>query len=145
MANKNPKLPPVKARFSKNNQPKNRGRKKSILRHLGELTGETFRVELTKEDKYRIIESLIEKSEIELAEIIKDKTRPIFVRSIATALQNEMKLKDLSITTIVLDRVHGRPKQVTESKIVNTGAVVVDTSKMTQQELEAYHRSLLNA
>lgn len=114
MSNDNPS---PETRFSAENQPANRGRKKSILNHLAELTGESYKLELTKADKYRIIESLIEKSEEELDEVTKDKTKPMFVRMVAEAVKDQAGKCSVILLETIFDRIYGRPTQDVKTTI----------------------------
>ncbi len=108
MANDNPS---PENRFTSENQPANKGRKKSILSHLSELTGESYKLELSKADKYRIIESLIEKSEEELEEVIADKSKPMFVRMVAEAVKDQAGKCSVILLETIFDRIYGRPTQ----------------------------------
>lgn len=130
--------------FTSENQPANRGRKPSIFKRLPELMGAEWQVHLTKEDKHRIFEALIEKTPEELKKISEAEEQPVLIKIVAEAiLKNELKNLNLDILTIILDRVHGKPKQVTEAKIVSTGQTRVDTSRMTPMERINYYNDLL--
>lgn len=105
--------------FTSENQPANRGRKKSVLNHLSELTGEAYKLELSQGDKYRIVECILEKSEEELKEIEADATKPMFLRYLAKAMQDGFAVGKLEILETIFDRVYGRPKQ--DTKVHHTG------------------------
>jgi hypothetical protein len=130
------KLPEAmhKHKFSKTNRPKNPGRKKSILRHLSELTGEQYRVELSKADKHRIIESMLEKTKDELQAIHQDESRPIFMRIIANAIRTEMLAGDLKVMDSILNRVHGTPTQST--MLTGAGGGPITTVSVTPNDEE---------
>ena len=97
--------------FSAENQPANRGRKKSILGVLSELTGDNFKRELSREQKMEIIEVMTEKSSEELAEIYNNKLNPIFIRMVANAIKTSMEAGDVKILETIWDRVYGKPAQ----------------------------------
>ncbi len=97
--------------FTSEYQPDNRGRKKSILTVLGELTGDRFQIELSRTDKMRILECMIEKSQDELKEISEDKQMPIFTRLVAKRVHDDLELGLISSLETLLDRVYGRPAQ----------------------------------
>lgn len=97
--------------FSAVNQPEGRGRKKSILGVLSELTGNNFKRELSREQKMAIIEVMTEKSQEELAEIYNNKLNPIFIRMIANAIKTSMEAGDIKILETIWDRVYGKAVQ----------------------------------
>lgn len=104
-------------RFSSTNQPANRGRKKSILTVLSELTGESFKKELSREQKMDIVEVMVEKSSEELSEIYNNKANPIFIRMIANAIKTSMENGDVKILETIWDRVYGRPSQYIDGNL----------------------------
>lgn len=102
-------------KFSTDHQPdaQNRsgGRKKSILSVLSELTGDTFQIELSRTDKMRIIECMMEKTEPELKEISDNVEMPIFTRLVAKRVHDDLALGLIANLETILDRVYGRPAQ----------------------------------
>lgn len=108
MANDNPS---PENRFTSENQPANRGRKKSILGVLSELTGDNFKRELSREQKMEIIEVMTEKSSEELSEIYNNKLNPIFIRMVANAIKSSMDNGDVKILETIWDRIYGKPAQ----------------------------------
>ncbi len=97
--------------FTSTNQPANRGRKKSILGVLSELTGDNFKRELSREQKMEIIEVMTEKSQEELHEIFNNKLNPIFIRLVANAIRTSMENGDVKILETIWDRVYGKAVQ----------------------------------
>jgi len=97
--------------FTKDNQPANKGRKKSILGVLSELTGDNFKRELSREQKMEIIEVMTEKSSEELSEIYNNKANPIFIRMIANAIKSSIENGDVKVLETIWDRVYGKPAQ----------------------------------
>jgi hypothetical protein len=105
MANPNPTH-----KFSSDNQPTKR-RQKNILTRLQELVGEEYKVELSKADKFKILESMLEKSQDELNLIMADSGAPIFMRMLARGIKDNYDRKRVDILDTIFDRVYGRPKQ----------------------------------
>ena len=78
-------------RFTSENQPKKNGRKPSMYKQLKELTGKKVDYELSKEDYYKTIRFLLERSKGELNKIMadanrEDSTTPIWVCNIISAI-----------------------------------------------------------
>ena len=79
-------------RFTKDNQPPNRGRKPKLYKQLKKLIGQSVGHELEKEDYFNVIRFLIERSPNELERLIKDengqpnKDTPIWVLNIVSAI-----------------------------------------------------------
>ncbi len=90
------------------------GRPRRALRQLEERIGIEFNVALSKEDKFQIIESLLELSANDLDAISKDKTAPAFVVAIAGALCDDIKKKRMYSAELIFDRMFGKPKSNTE-------------------------------
>lgn len=105
MANPNPHPP---ARFTSDNQPANKGRKKSIINQLAELRGEQFKAELSKDELHGVINSLWEKSMPELKEIWDDNERPVFMRLAANAMVTDIKKGELSRFNNLMNVVYER-------------------------------------
>jgi hypothetical protein len=110
--------PPKHTRFSKDRQPRTRGKRSSVWKQIKELTGDDYKVALNKEQKFAIIDSLSEKSREELESIWLDKDKPIFVKLIAKAFHDAVKKGDVGILDKIWDRRYGRPVQ--ESKVEHT-------------------------
>jgi len=87
------------------------GRPKKIMRRLEELVGQKFGLELTKTDKYQLIEYCLEKNIDELKSIATDEKSPVFLVSIALAIMGDMKLKRINTVEAIFDRVFGKPVQ----------------------------------
>ncbi len=107
--------------FTAENQPANRGRKKSILGVLSELTGDNFKRELSREQKMEIIEVMTEKSSEELSEIYNNKLNPIFIRMVANAIRTSMDNGDVKILETIWDRVYGKPEQSNKTDLTSGG------------------------
>ena len=90
------------------------GRPRRALRQLEEKIGIEFSVTLSKEDKFQIIESLLELSVKDLTAIEKDKNAPAFVVTIAGALCDDIAKKRIYTAESIFDRMFGKPKQSTE-------------------------------
>ena len=59
-------------RFTSENQPKNSGRKPALYKKLKELTGKKVDYELSKEDYYKVIRYLMERTPGELKKILEN-------------------------------------------------------------------------
>jgi hypothetical protein len=90
------------------------GRPKSVLNRLADQVGIEFNVTIKKADKLIILESLLEKSETELAAIVADKDTPIFVSTIAHAIVEEKKRGSAFTMSQLFDRFFGKPIQSVE-------------------------------
>lgn len=98
-------------RFSSTNQPANRGRKPSLYKQLLQQWGEDDTPKPTKEDYSRAINHLLQSTEEDLQEIGNDKNTPVWVRSIVSAIREDMQAGRISTINILFDRVFGKPSQ----------------------------------
>ncbi len=94
--------------------PNPNGRPRRVLRQLEEKVGIEFSVSLSKEDKFQIIESLLELSVDDLEKIAKDRSAPAFVVTVAGALRDDIQKRRMYSAESIFDRIFGKPKQTTE-------------------------------
>jgi hypothetical protein len=97
----------VATQFSKNNPPKNPGRKPSVLRYIKDSG-----VSIT-DVKLMIGSFIFDHTTKEIAELLKDKANPppIGVSIILGALNEDLKNKNLANFEKLLDRSYGKPTQ----------------------------------
>lgn len=137
-------------RFTSENQPKNKGRKPSLYKQLKELTGKKVDFELSKEDYYKVIRFLMERTPGELQKILdnaKDKengTTPIWVLNIISAINSDIRYGRTSTIDMIFDRLFGKSTQPIEGDVnANvSGSLNVDLSVLTNDELLKYNELL---
>lgn len=128
--------PPKHTRFSKDRQPKTRGKRTSIWKQIKELTGEDYKVALNKEQKFAILDSLSEKSREELRIIWLDKDKPMFIKLVAKAFFDALTEGEVGILDKIWDRRYGKPIQ--EAKIdhvSNDGSMSPSKANIPPEEL----------
>lgn len=133
-------------RFSSDNQPAKNGRKPSLYKQLKNLTGKKVDYELSKEDYFRTIRFLMERSKGELNKIMadankEDSTTPIWVCNIISAIFSDIRFGRTSTVEMIFDRIFGKSTQPIEGDInANvSGSLEADLSKLSTEELLAYH------
>jgi hypothetical protein len=99
--------------FEKGEDPRRnmRGAPKSNLSQLEELIGVKFDIALTKNDKYKIIESLLETPLSDLKHIAESQSAPVFIVNIAMAVLSDTKSGKTNTLDSLLDRFFGRARQ----------------------------------
>ncbi len=118
--------------YSKDNPPKNPGRKPSQLKKFIKDNN------INREDVALMIKSvLFSKSYDELAEILQDSKQPMIIRLFIKSYLNDFKKGSLINLSYMLDRAFGNPKQ----EINVSGNVSVD--QMTYEEREAKIREYI--
>lgn len=118
-----------RVKFTKENQPANRGRKKNVFKFYQE------KYDLSSQDVNNTIEFLLSQSIDDLQKIIKDPKKPAMVVNFATAVLTGIKKGDLSAIERMLDRKVGKPKEVVEVH-GNINTSNYDLSKLSDEELE---------
>lgn len=133
-------------RFTSENQPKKNGRKPSMYKQLKELTGKKVDYELSKEDYYKTIRFLLERSKGELNKIMadanrEDSTTPIWVCNIISAIFTDIRFGRTSTVEMIFDRIFGKAAQPIEGDInANvSGGLEPDLSKLSTEDLLVYH------
>lgn len=122
-------------RFSSENQPpKERvGRKPKAIKQLEAIVKEKFGISLTKDDKYQILEWILERSADDLNNIINNKTLPIFIVNIARAIVTDSKKGRTNTVEMLFDRFFGKAIQVQELTGKNGSPLV---QQLSDEELE---------
>lgn len=109
------KQPPKEHQFTSENQPKKRGRRKSLLKHYITETG------VSKQDVEALFKSvLLNHTQPQLEEMLKDRERPMIVRVLIRAFLEDFRSGSISNIEKILTRAYGAPFQKQEHEI--TGA-----------------------
>jgi len=121
--------------FSKENQPANRGRKPGILGQITRLTGEEFKISLTRNEKHQLIESVLERTPSELQELVDNPEMPAFIIAIAKAMLKDIELASIATVETLFDRVFGRPKQDVSQTIKGEVDFIVNYDKLNEPKI----------
>lgn len=137
-------------RFTSENQPKRKGRGKlSVLNYIQQTTGKRVDPQSSKEEILKVIQHIYESSPSELEPLIKDPNdphkpnpnTPMWVLSIISAINTDMRYGRTSTIEMLFDRVFGKATQTIEGEI-NTNVNPVDLSVLTTEELLQYNALL---
>lgn len=128
-------------------QPTNRGgRKPNLLNSLEKKIGHDFNVELSKDDKFRILESMCEMSIKQLKNIATDDNSPAFMVNIATAIHADIKKGRIYTLNGLFDRFFGKAIKKSEITGANGGAIQteskVDWSKLSVEQLREITKAI---
>lgn len=96
-------------KFKKGQSGNLNGRPKSVLTKLENLIGQEFKVYLSKADKLRIIEAMLEMSINQLGIIAQDKESPAFMVVLANSIRGDIERKKMSTVDELFCRFWGRP------------------------------------
>ena len=138
-------------RFSSDNQPKKNGRKPSLYKQLKELTGKKVDYELSKEDYFKVIRYLMERTPGELKKILVDAkdedngTTPVWVINIISAINSDIRYGRTATMEMIFDRLYGKAIQPIDSEIngqLSNTNLNVDLSALTTDELLKYNEIL---
>ena len=98
-------------RFSSTNQPANPGRKPSLYNHIKKLLGSEANAELSKEDYYKLMACLLERSLDDLKKLATDKNTPVWIVNIVTAILKDAKAGRMNTLDSLFDRLFGKASQ----------------------------------
>lgn len=137
-------------RFTSENQPKRKGRGKfSVLNYIQQTTGKKVDPQSSKEEILKVIRHIYESSPAELEPLLKDPAdphkpnpnTPMWVLSIISAANTDMRYGRTSTIEMLFDRVFGKATQTIEGEI-NAKVNPVDLSVLTTEELLQYNALL---
>lgn len=115
------------------------GRPRKVLSELAKKVGVDFQVTLSKEDKFTILEAMMEMSLTELKSVATDKNAPAFMVVVASAIRKDIQAGKLGALNDLFDRFFGRPDQV--SKIVGKDGGPVQIEEMNADKLTDKQRT----
>lgn len=123
--------------FTPERQPSKRGRKPALYKQLLKNTAKHVEFELSKEDYYKVIRFLMERTPGELREIVKDERTPIWICNIVSAIFADIKHGRTITFNAVFDRLFGKPTQTIVGELngqINHN-VDIDLSVLSTEEL----------
>ena len=82
-----------------------KGRPKKVIAQLEKLVGQKFGLQLSKADKYQLIEWCLERTPTELRAVAEDPKSPIFIVNIASAVIKDTKAGRINTVEAIFDRV----------------------------------------
>ena len=138
-------------RFTSENQPKRKGRGKlSVLNYIRQTTGKRVDPQSSKEEILKVIQHIYESSPSELEPLIKDPNdphkpnpnTPMWVLSIISAINTDMRYGRTSTIEMLFDRVFGKATQPIEADVNAKVTNTVDLSVLTTEELLQYNALL---
>ena len=123
--------------FTQSRQPPKRGRKPTIYKQYIKKTAKNGEERMSKEDYYRIIRYLMERTPGELKSIAKSEDTPVWISNIISALSMDIKTGRLTTINGVFDRLFGKPTQMIEGELDNniTLKQEMDLSVLSTDEL----------
>lgn len=137
-------------RFTSDNQPKNSGRKPALYKKLKELTGKKVDYELSREDYYKVIRYLMERTPGELKKILENAkddtngTTPVWVINVISAINSDIRYGRTTTIDSIFDRLFGKASQPIEGDInANvSGSLTPDLSALSTDDLLKYNELL---
>jgi len=99
-------------KFSKEYQPANRGRKRSLINQiLQDYKLDNGGKELSKEDSYKLIEAVLNMTGKEMQALSENPDTPAWLISIASAVAADIRRGQIATVEKVWNRIFGYPKQ----------------------------------
>ncbi len=137
-------------RFTSENQPKNSGRKPALYKKLKELTGKKVDYELSKEDYYKVIRYLMERTPGELKKILENAkddangSTPVWVINVISAINSDIRYGRTTTIDSIFDRLFGKASQPIEGDINASlsGSLAPDLSALSTDDLLKYNELL---
>lgn len=137
-------------RFTSDNQPKKNGRKPALYKQLKELTGKKVDFELSKEDYFKVIRYLMERTPAELKIIMQNAqdpkgTTPIWVINIISAINSDIRYGRTYTIDSLFDRIFGKSTQPIEGDLnanLSGSLGTPDLSGLSTDELIQYNQLL---
>jgi hypothetical protein len=115
--------------FTSENQPARRGRKPSKLKKY------IKDIDLSAKDLSMMIKYIMDKTESQLTEIMKDKTRPMMIRLLVRAYLDDMKTGKLMNFGQLMDRAFGQAKQFIDQTNHEGEPNIADMNPVERQAL----------
>ena len=122
MGNKNPNMSGLAKPFSKENQPKNRGRKPSSLKKFIKDNN------LTADDISAAAKYVLPQTKAEITALQKDNDVPLVMRLFAKAMLKDMTNGYLNNILKIFDRAIGKPKETKEVRSDVTNKIMIDAA-----------------
>lgn len=116
------------------------GRPRKVLKELEEKVGVNFRVSLSKEDKFAILESMMEMSMEELRSIATDPRAPAFMILVASAIRKDFKDGRLNTINDLFDRFFGKAHQTTAIDHTSKGGKITGVEIIIKGQSEVVER-----
>lgn len=120
--------------FSKDYQPENRGRKKSKISQFAEKS------DVSVEDVRNLIKMIFDKTEDELKEIGKDKSKPMLLRAFVKAFAEDITYGKLYNINSMLDRAGFKPAEKKEI----SGNLGIAGIELSEEDNEKFKNNLLS-
>jgi hypothetical protein len=93
------------------------GRPRKVLSALAKKVGVDFNVSLSKQDKFAILESMLEMNVKQLKELSLDKTTPAFMVIVSNAIRADLAAGKMHTVNDLFDRFFGRPNVTTKTEL----------------------------
>ena len=88
-----------------------KGAPKKVINRISEITQRDYGIKLTKSDIYQMIQHCLEMDLKALTKIVQERTDPVFMICIATAIMNDIKKGNITTVESIFDRIFGKPVQ----------------------------------
>lgn len=134
--------------FSTGNQPKNPGRKPSLYKKIKSLTGLRVECELSKEDYFKLIRFVMERTPNEIEKLIKNpdgtqnKDIPLWMINIISAINVDIRYGRISTIDAIFDRVFGKATLSIEADISTAPKMEEMTEEQIMAEIARIDREL---
>lgn len=125
-------------RFTKENQPPNRGRKKSGLKIFMEtLKIEKPNIVLTKDDYFLLLQTLLSGNKEYIINLNKNEDLPLSLKCVINAIKNDIDNGEMKVVNSLIDRLYGKAEVASTKLEVKSTSQVIDMSKLSTEQLEA--------
>lgn len=125
-------------RFTKENQPPNRGRKKSGLKIFMEtLKIEKPNIVLTKDDYFLLLQILLSGNKEYIINLGKNEDLPLSLKCVINAIKNDIDNGEMKVVNSLIDRLYGKAEVASTKLEVKSTSHVIDMSKLSTEQLEA--------
>lgn len=125
-------------RFTKENQPPNRGRKKSGLKIFMEtLKIEKPNIVLTKDDYFLLLQTLLSGNKEYIINLSRNEDLPLSLKCVINAIKNDIDNGEMKVVNSLIDRLYGKAEVASTKLEVKSTSHVIDMSKLSTEQLEA--------